>query len=151
MLEIVVGSGGMAGVSGTETTSIDIDAQRAIMKERFKAETFLSREERIARKAGDSNVIESDCGVSPGGLPGGGEGYGGGGYWACGGGGGYTIVSKRTPKGNQAMIVAAGGGGECPLSLSLSIIISICVSHTNSILSLVNTTLLLSLQPFFIS
>ena len=95
MLEIVVGSGGMAGVSGTETTSIDIDAQRAIMKERFKAETFLSREERIARKAGDSNVIESDCGVSPGGLPGGGEGYGGGGYWACGGGGG--TVSSTPP------------------------------------------------------
>ena len=111
ILEVVVGSGGGGGAIGTEIESMHIDQQREIMKVRRTEETFLSKEERIARKANTMQVIDAECGITLGGVPGGGEGYGGGGYWACGGGGGYTIVSKRTPKGNQALIVAAGGGG----------------------------------------
>eukprot|EP00605_Chrysophyceae_sp_TOSAG23-4_P002678 GSChrysophyteH1.ASY1.ANO1.2954.1 assembled CDS len=88
VLEIVVASGGGGGTTGTEIQALDIDYQPH-----------------------DNDVIDGECGITLGGMPGGGEGYGGGGYWACGGGGGYTIVSKRSPKGNQALLVAAGGGG----------------------------------------
>lgn len=112
VLEVVVATGGGAGATGTEVTSQDIEKQRAEMQVQRKREVFLSREERIAEKAlKASGADDGECGVTLGGTPGGGEGYGGGGYWACGGGGGYTIISKRTPKGNQAYVIAAGGGG----------------------------------------
>jgi hypothetical protein len=112
VLEIVVATGGGGGTTGTEIEAQDADKQREYMKEQRKRETFLSKEERIAMKADmETDAKEGECGITLGGTPGGGEGYGGGGYWACGGGGGYTIISKRTPKGNQALVVAAGGGG----------------------------------------
>lgn len=116
VLEIVVGTGGLAGQSGSEIESADIDLQRAEMKVRRTAEMFLSREERLDpnRKPAEMAVFETKkagCGVTPGGIPGGGEGYGGGGCWACGGGGGYSIVSKRTVRGSQALLVAGAGGG----------------------------------------
>jgi hypothetical protein len=107
----VVGSGGGGGTTGTEVEVLDIEEQRRVMAVRRLEETFLSKEERLARKAPSFDVIDAECGITLGGVPGGGEGYGGGGYWACGGGGAYTIISKRTPKGNQALVVAGGGGG----------------------------------------
>jgi len=115
VLEIVVGSGGCAGTVGSEIESTDIDVQRAAMKITRQREMFLSREERLDPKrkseVSDFGVTAASCGITMGGVPGGGEGYGGGGCWACGGGGGYSIVAKRTPRGNQALLVAAGGGG----------------------------------------
>jgi hypothetical protein len=115
VLEIVIGTGGCAGASGSEIEPADVDEQRAAMKVRRTAEMFLSRDERLDpnRKVemADFSASAAACGITLGGIPGGGEGYGGGGCWACGGGGGYSIVAKRTPRGNQAFLVAAGGGG----------------------------------------
>ena len=116
VLEVVVGTGGLPGQSGSEIETADLELQRAEMKTRRTAEMFLSREERLDPKRKSAPMAEfatkkAGCGVTPGGIPGGGEGYGGGGCWACGGGGGYSILSKRTVRGNQALVVAAGGGG----------------------------------------
>lgn len=116
VLEIVIGTGGCAGASGGEIESADIELQRAEMKVRKQREMFLSKQERLdpnrrAESMAQFAPKEANCGMTMGGVPGGGEGYGGGGCWASGGGGGYSIVAKRTPRGNQALLVAAGGGG----------------------------------------
>eukprot|EP01036_Dinobryon_divergens_P026472 gene26472-35131_t len=106
VLEIVVGSGGGGGVSGTSISVLDKEE----LLQRFKA-----KQNNTLDMDSGSDVIDSQCGVSLGGQPGGGDGYGGGHHWASGGGGGYSIVSKRTHKGSQVLLVAAGGGGGASL------------------------------------
>eukprot|EP00595_Chromulina_sp_UTEXLB2642_P002328 CAMPEP_0196765016 /NCGR_PEP_ID=MMETSP1095-20130614/7395_1 /TAXON_ID=96789 ORGANISM="Chromulina nebulosa, Strain UTEXLB2642" /NCGR_SAMPLE_ID=MMETSP1095 /ASSEMBLY_ACC=CAM_ASM_000446 /LENGTH=1218 /DNA_ID=CAMNT_0042122169 /DNA_START=3024 /DNA_END=6677 /DNA_ORIENTATION=+ len=118
VLEITVGSGGGAGAVGTEIEIVDLDYQREENKSRMKQQMYLSKEQRLQKNIevlNNKEIIDSTCGVTPGGQPGGGDGFGGGGLWAAGGGGGYSIISKRTPKGNHALIVAGGGGGGCSL------------------------------------
>jgi hypothetical protein len=114
-LEIVIGSGGSAGVPGTDVAAVDIDIMRKEMAVRRMREMY-AKEGEARDKPMDMDVIAASCGVALGGVPGGGEGYGGGIQWACGGGGGYTIVAKRNVKGNQAMVIAAGGGGGSSLN-----------------------------------
>lgn len=106
VLEVVVGAGGQAGVRGTEIEAVSVGVQRVharAVRKSARGEVLTEEEATV-----DTQVIDSSCGVALGGSPGGGEGYGGGGCWAAGGGGGYSIVSKRTLKGNQALLVAAG-------------------------------------------
>ena len=113
VLELVVGSGGGAGVCGTDTVTADIAEQRRLMAMRRTKEIHMPIGFKLDHDREDYKVehILGECGVSLGGQPGGGQGNGGGGCWASGGGGGYSIVSKRSPKGNQALLVAGGGGG----------------------------------------
>lgn len=94
IFEVTVGSGGQAGVYGTEIEAI---------------QTHREEGAGIGEKLFD--VIDGTVGVSLGGNPGGGIGYGGGGRWASGGGGGYSMVAKRTSEGNEVIAVAGGGGG----------------------------------------
>ena len=111
VLEIVVGSGGKAGARGTEVEIMELNEMKRFVREAKEAEKNLPREQRSDRVLPQMEVIDAQCGVTLGGSPGGGEGYGGGGCWACGGGGGYTAISKRTTRGTFTLLVAAGGGG----------------------------------------
>jgi hypothetical protein len=100
VFEVVVGTGGQAGVYGTEI--------EAIQTHREIEETSDGMMETKERRF---DVIDGTVGVALGGTPGGGIGYGGGGRWAAGGGGGYSLLSKRSGEGNQVIAVAGGGGG----------------------------------------
>lgn len=114
VLEIVVGTGGQGGQTGTLIEDKDIERLRRETKEKRLRQTFMSREERIAdnKQYDNRHGIEYEsAGIALGGTPGGGIGYAGGTEWASGGGGGYSIIAKRTPRGNEAILVAAGGGG----------------------------------------
>lgn len=106
VLEVVVGASGSAGVAGTEIEYVDLDVQRAEMQKQWKKQMYDKTKPVIMNE-----VIDAQCGIAVGGIPGGGNGYGGSSLWASGSGGGYSMVSKRTSEGNQAFIVAAGGGG----------------------------------------
>jgi hypothetical protein len=102
IFEVVVGSGGQAGVYGTEI--------QAITTHRDDGGDGASA---VAGSTSEKSfdVIDGTVGVSLGGNPGGGVGYGGGGRWASGGGGGYSMLAKRTGEGNEVIAVAGGGGG----------------------------------------
>jgi hypothetical protein len=99
--EVVVGTGGQAGVYGTEIEAIQMTTGGrgggGGLEEGGGERTF--------------DVIDGTVGVALGGTPGGGIGYGGGGRWASGGGGGYSMISKRAGEGNEVIAVAGGGGG----------------------------------------
>lgn len=120
VLELTVGSGGQGGVFGKEMEAPVIDNLREMAKNR-RDDTVLQSyrlanpelkipwydPERLDAIAPTSGY----CGITPGGQPGGGIGYGGGGAWACGGGGGYTSIAKKSSRGTTVLLVAAGGGG----------------------------------------
>lgn len=95
IFEVVVGSGGQAGIHGTEIEAIQ----------------SLNPQDGTQTTERTFDVIDSTCGIGLGGNPGGGIGYGGGGRWASGGGGGYSMISRRTADGNEVIAVAGGGGG----------------------------------------
>ncbi len=97
VLEIVVGSGGQAGVHGTEIEALETTEKIDGAAVDPAARSF--------------DVIDASFGTALGGSPGGGEGYGGGGNWAAGGGGGYSMVAKRHAGSSTPLVVAAGGGG----------------------------------------
>jgi hypothetical protein len=81
-LEIVVASGGAAGIRGTMVTDLT-EMREAVY----------------------------NPGIAPGGEPGGGNGTGGNKAWAAGGGGGYSAVFRNGPWGKETLMVAGGGGG----------------------------------------
>lgn len=120
VLELVVGSGGGAGITGTDLQTVDIDEQRRRMAIRRDKEIHLKKGEKMVHDDNDETavalLIEEECSTTLGGVPGGGDGYGGSGCWASGGGGGYTMISKKTAMGSQALLVAAGGGGGASLN-----------------------------------
>jgi hypothetical protein len=120
ILEICVGQGGFAGVAGKDMEATEMNRFRTIAKERrentvLQSQLLANPQAKIPWYDPDNlqaiAPTEGYCGVTAGGSPGGGIGYGGGGAWACGGGGGYSSVSKKTSKGTQVLLVAAGGGG----------------------------------------
>ncbi len=125
VLELTVGAGGGAGVRGKEAAPVDINNLRQVAAKRREKERSLPRSKlkvtlndlMAHATEEEQNIIYQDaveterCSNTPGGMPGGGEGYAGNECWASGGGGGYTAISKKTSRGTQLLLLAAGGGG----------------------------------------
>jgi hypothetical protein len=111
ILEITVGSGGRAGVRGSEIEAMDLVTMKEAVAYQKEAEKNLSADQRSRSLVPQIDTMDSQCGITLGGTPGGGEGYGGNGCFATGGGGGYTSIARRTTKGTVMYLVASGGGG----------------------------------------
>jgi hypothetical protein len=73
VLELIVGSGGRAGVKGTELSAVDIHEQRRRMALRREKEIHLPKGAKLEFDEDEENamVVESACGVTLGGTPGG--------------------------------------------------------------------------------
>ena len=75
VLELVVGSGGGAGVFGTEIEPVPIDEQRRIMAIRREKEIHLLKGMKMTHEVEDETELigfqDQSCGVTLGGQPGG--------------------------------------------------------------------------------
>jgi hypothetical protein len=73
VLELIVGSGGGAGVTGTELQTVDIGEQRVKMAARRDKEIHMLKGTKMVHDDEDSSmvVIDEACGVTLGGQPGG--------------------------------------------------------------------------------
>jgi hypothetical protein len=75
VLELVVGSGGGAGVCGSELQTVDIQEQRRRMAIRRDKEIHMAKGEKMIHRDDDEYAVallmEESCGVTLGGVPGG--------------------------------------------------------------------------------
>ena len=74
VLELVVGTGGGAGVSGTALETVDIHEQRRRMAIRRDKEIHLLKGAKMVHEDDENSVmvvIDEACGVTLGGTPGG--------------------------------------------------------------------------------